>query len=247
MKLTVVGCGDAWGSGGRGHTCFRLDVDGRCVLADFGATALVAWHRLGFDPDEIDAIAISHLHGDHFGGLPFLLMECQFELRRTRPLTIAGPPGLRERLGRAIEVLYPGVARAAWRFDLQVEEVEPGGRTELAGLCLDTARVVHESGAPSTAIRIAGGGKTFAYSGDTEWTPALLDISRDADLFVTECYSGGRLVPGHIDWPTLRGKLGVIDARRVALTHLGPDALAKTGEFADAGLLVLADGMRLDV
>ena len=247
MKLTVVGCGDAWGSGGRGHTCFRLDSRAGCALVDFGASALVSWHRLGFDPGEIDAIAISHLHGDHFGGLPLLLMESQFELRRARPLTIAGPPGLRERLDRAIEVLYPGVARASWLFDWRVEEVRPGDRADLAGYRLETAEVIHDSGAPSTAMRLAAGGKTFAYSGDTEWTPALVDISRGADLFVIECYSGERPVPGHMDWPDLREKLGLFGARRVAVTHLGPDARAKTGEFTAAGLLVLEDGMILDL
>ena len=118
MKLTIVGCGDAWGTNGRSHTCFRLDADGRCVLVDFGASAIVAWHRMGFDLLDIDAVVISHLHGDHFGGLPFLLLQSQFEVRRTQPLLIVGPPGLRARLEQAIEVFFPGIPVHGWRFGI---------------------------------------------------------------------------------------------------------------------------------
>jgi ribonuclease BN (tRNA processing enzyme) len=226
MKFTVIGCGDAWGTSGRSHTCFRLDAAGACVLVDFGASALVSWHRLGQDLDDVDAIVISHLHGDHFGGLPFLLMQYQFELRRARPLVIAGPPGLRERLDRALEVFFPGIAARGWRFDIDVREIEPGSSADIAGLGLATTRVVHESGAPSTAVRLTGGGKTFVYSGDTAWTPALPPFVAGADLFVVECYSGARPVPGHIDWPRLRDNMR---------------------EFAEAGIVVLDDGLVIDV
>ena len=136
MKVTIVGCADAWGSGGRFHTCFRLDAAGRSVLVDCGASALVGWHRLGFDVNDIDAVFLTHLHGDHFGGLPFLLLESQFEARRSRPLVIIGPPGARARIEALNEALFPGVASRGWRFDWRVEEVEPGFAGEIAGLHL---------------------------------------------------------------------------------------------------------------
>ena len=93
MKVTIVGCGDAFGSGGRSHTCFRLDAAGRTLLVDFGAGAIIAWNEAGFATSDIDAVVVSHLHGDHFGGLPFLLLQCQFVERRCKPLVLLGPPG----------------------------------------------------------------------------------------------------------------------------------------------------------
>ncbi len=247
MKLTVIGCGDAWGTAGRGHTCFRLDAAGRCVLVDFGASALVSWHGLGQNLVDVDAIVVSHLHGDHFGGLPFFLLQTQFETRRTRPLSIVGPPGLRERLDRAVEDFFPSVAERGWRFPCEISEVKPGGRASVAGLDLWTREVVHQSGSPATAIRLAGGGKTFAYSGDTEWTPALEPIADGADLFVVECYSGERPVPGHLNWPALRANLGRLRARRVAITHMGASALARADDMEAEGLTLLRDGLVLDV
>lgn len=247
MRLTIIGSGDAWGTKGRSHTCFRLDALGRCVLVDFGASAIVAWHRMGFDLNDVDAIVISHLHGDHFGGLPFLLLQCQFEARRTRALAVYGPPGTSARLDQALEVFYPGIAARGWRFAFSVIEVEPGATTDVLGLRLTTAEVVHPSGAPSTAVRLEGGDKCFAYSGDTEWTPALESISAGADFFIIECYSGERVVPGHINWPTLRANLTRLSAKRIALTHMSEGSLARVREFRGAGLLALDDGQVYDI
>src|SRR5690348_6016569 len=107
MKLTVIGCGDAFGSGGRSNTCFMVEEGGCTILLDCGASAPVALKARNVDLNTIDGVVLSHLHGDHFGGLPFLLLDWQFHQRRERPLTIAGPPGTRERLDAACEVFFP--------------------------------------------------------------------------------------------------------------------------------------------
>src|SRR5262249_58144010 len=96
---------------------------------DCGAPSLVALKRLGIDPASIDAVFITHLHGDHFGGLPFLILDAQFT-RRSRPLIVAGPPGLGERLIQAQEVLFPGSSSVERRFEVQV--IELAERTETA-------------------------------------------------------------------------------------------------------------------
>ena len=98
MKITIIGSGDAFGSGGRCNTCFRIETSGRDLLLDCGASSLPALKAQGVDPNAIDGVMLSHLHGDHFGGVVFLVMDGHFLSRRTRPLLIAGPPGTRERL-----------------------------------------------------------------------------------------------------------------------------------------------------
>ena len=113
MKFTGVGCGDAGGSDGRCHTCFRLDAGESVLAVDFGAAAIVGWHKLGFSTNDIDAVVITHLHGDHFGGVPFLLLNAEFEANRTRPLAILGPPGIRRAIDAALDVFYPGVRERA--------------------------------------------------------------------------------------------------------------------------------------
>ena len=246
MKVTVVGCGDAWGTQGRNHTCFRVDAEGKCVLVDFGASAIVAFNRMGYDPRDVDAIVLSHLHGDHFGGVPFFLFQCQFETQRGKPLTIYGPPGSAARIQQALEVFYPGERQ--WRFAFDIVEVEPGKPVSMPNLGeLQSVAVEHSSGALSTGVKLTIAGKTFAYSGDTQWTPALIELARDADLFIVECYSGNKPVPGHIDWPTLEANLSKLRARRIALTHMGESALARQREMSRSGVTLLEDGLVLEV
>src|SRR5262249_35545280 len=124
MRLTVVGSGDAFGPGGPFNTCFMLETAKATLLVDFGASSLVALKAHGLDPNKVDGIVLSHLHGDHFGGLPFLLLDAQFLARRTRPLLIAGPPGTRARIDALLEACFPRSTANKWRFSWQVQEIE---------------------------------------------------------------------------------------------------------------------------
>ena len=96
------------------------------MLVDCGATSLTALKAQGLDPNNVGAVAVTHLHGDHFAGLPFLILDGQFS-RRTSPLLVAGPPGIRARLTEAMETLFPGSSRAARRFPVEVTELKTDG------------------------------------------------------------------------------------------------------------------------
>ena len=95
MRLHILGCGDAFGSGGRNQSGYLIEANDRLFLLDCGPTTLLAMKRAGFDPGRLDAILVSHLHGDHFGGIPFFFIEYLYRKPRFDTLTIAGPPGTR--------------------------------------------------------------------------------------------------------------------------------------------------------
>jgi ribonuclease BN (tRNA processing enzyme) len=111
VTVTFAGSGDAFGSGGRFQACIHLRHPALAspVLLDCGATSLPALRRSNLDPQEVGTVFVSHLHGDHFGGLPFLILDGQFS-RRTRVLRVVGPPGTAQRLATAMECLFPGSA-----------------------------------------------------------------------------------------------------------------------------------------
>jgi len=247
MRLTVIGSGDAFGSGGRFNTCFLIEAGGRTLALDFGASSLIALKAHGIDPNALDGVFLSHLHGDHFGGLPFLLLDFQFLARREKPFSIAGPPGTRPRLDALCEACFPRSSASKWRFPLEVGEVAPDIPDEFLGLAVTTTEVIHFSGAPSTAVRLTDGKRTLVYSGDTQWTDALLKIAAGADLFICECYDYDRDLTGHINWAQLKAKLPQFDARRIMLTHMNPSMLAQTAEPRAAGLLVAEDGLAIEV
>ena len=116
-----MGTGDAFGSGGRWQTCIRVTSGDQALLVDCGATSLAALRAQGIDPQAVDVVAVTHLHGDHFGGLPFLILDGQFS-GRLAPLLIAGPPGTSQRLATAMECLFPGSAKVRRRFEVAVTD-----------------------------------------------------------------------------------------------------------------------------
>ena len=247
MRVTFVGTGDAFNSGGRAHTCFRLDSGGRTLVVDFGASALSAWRKLGLELCDVDAIAVSHLHGDHFGALPFILLDYQFVSRCKDTLVIAGPPGTEARLHTAMETFFPNSTGNEWRFKWSVHEIAIAAPIVVAGFEIVTTEMLHPSGAPSTALRITKDGKLFAYSGDTEWNERLFEVANGADLFVVECSSGDAPLPYHLDWPTLKANLPRLKAKRVAVTHMGESALARSAEIRAAGVHVPYDGEVVEI
>ena len=247
MRLTVIGCGDAFGSGGRANACFWIEAGDTTVALDFGATSLVEIKRRGLDPGRLDAIVISHLHGDHFGGLPFLLLDYQFDSRRTRPLTVIGPNGTRERIAKAQEVFFPGSSTLDWRFALTVADLTCGVDQRLADLTIASREVIHPSGAPATGVRLTGAGRTLAYSGDTSWTEALVDLARGADLMIIDCHDIDEDPAPHLDWPTLASQRGRLASKRIMLTHMSAAMLARMDAAEAAGFLLAYDGLAIEI
>jgi len=242
VDVRFVGSGDAFGSGGRWQTCIQVSAVGQVLLVDCGATSVVALKAQGLDPGAIGAVAITHLHGDHFGGLPFLILDGQFS-GRSAPLLVAGPPGTADRLAQSMEVLFPGSSSVRRRFAVQVTELQPDGTPVALGAAVVRGwPVEHQSGAPSLALRVDLGGLSFGYSGDSQWTPALSVAARGADLFAVEAYTFARPVRYHLDYRTLRAHLAEIQASQVILTHMSADMLSRLGE---ADLPAAHDGLTI--
>jgi ribonuclease BN (tRNA processing enzyme) len=244
IRLTVAGSGDAFGSGGRSQTCLHVGVHDRqeTLLIDCGATALTSLKNLGIEPGDVTVIAISHLHGDHFGGLPFLILDGQFR-RRTKPLHLVGPPGTSDRLVRAMETFYPGSANVTRRFEVHVHELDPGGSpVEVDDVAIRGFAVDHEAGAPALGLRVEVAGRTIGYSGDTAWTDTLVEIADAADLFVCEAYTFDRQAKYHLHVPDLLANLDRLRCARILLTHAGPQVLARRAQLdldlADDGTVI---------
>jgi ribonuclease BN (tRNA processing enzyme) len=189
--------------------------------------------KFGIDPNGIHTVFVSHLHGDHFGGLPFFLLDAQFYSRRREKLTLVGPPGFRERLDQAMEVFFPGSSRVERKFSTDVLEIGAGQATTINGVTVTAYVVEHACGAPPYGLRLMCDGKVVAYTGDTQWTENLLAVGRDADLLIAEALFLTRKIKHHMDYATLKENLGRIGARRVVLTHMGPEMLEQLADVPD--------------
>lgn len=226
------------------NACFALEEQAGITLLDCGATALVAMRRWGVDPDRIATVAISHLHGDHFGGLVFLLREATLFGRPRRDLTLLGPPSLEARLRAAMEAFFPGGWDARRQFDLRFVTLCAGEVVERPGLAIRPVKAFHTRGTEALAFRLDIAGRSIGYTGDTEWVDELLEIGRDADLLIAEAWMPGDATPRHMAYGALRRHLSRMRPRRVLLTHLGEDLLARRSGIDEA---VAEDGMALSL
>jgi ribonuclease BN (tRNA processing enzyme) len=244
MQLQFVGCGDALGSGGRYNTCFHVTGSHVNFLIDCGASSLPVLKRLAIARDDIDLILITHFHGDHFGGLPFLLLDAQFT-RRTRPLVIAGPEGIETRLTQVMEALFENSSKTQQRFDLRVVALKPGETRAFGAVDVTPHPVVHgESGGPFLAYRVEAENRVIAYSADTEWTETLIPLGRDADLFIAEAYYYDKVVKNHLSLKTLEAHLAEIRPKRLVLTHMSDDMLARLDTL---DYIAASDGMIVEL
>src|SRR2546430_7438795 len=240
MRLQFVGCGDAFGSGGRQNTCFHVTGHSANFLIDCGATALPALKRLGIARNDIELILITHFHGDHFAGLPFVLLDAQFS-RRTRPLVIAGPEGIETRLAQVMEALFENSSKTKQKFELSVVSFKPGETQTFGAVKVTPFPVVHGlSGGPFLAYRVEAEGRVIAYSADTEWTETLIPAAREVDLFIAEAYTYDKIVKNHLNLKTLEMHLPEIKPKRLILTHMSDDMLGRVNELA---YTAAADGM----
>ena len=242
VSVRFVGSGDSFGSGGRFQTCIVVDGPRSRFAIDFGASSLIALAQQGIEHNSLDAIVLTHLHGDHCGGVPFLLIDAMLGAKRTRPLTIAGPRDLRRRMDAIREALFPGSHVMTPTFPLTWLEMEPGRPHAILDLVVTPQPARHTQETNPTALRVEVGGKVVAYTGDTEWTEDVARVARGADLFIAECYYYDKPIKWHLNYPTVAAQRDAFGARRVILTHMSREMLAHADtvpeECAHDGLVV---------
>ena len=242
VRVQFLGSGSAFSDGGRANAAIHVTAPGVSILLDCGGSALPAIKK-HVDPGTIDAIAVTHLHGDHFGGIPFLVIERHF-MGPKRPLVVGGPPSLEKRLRAEEQALYPdffGPTPLGFPFSTVVLGSEP---TELGGARVSALPVRHVAMAEPHGLRVEVGGKLIAYSGDARWTEHLAAVAKGADLFICEATFFERDDPSHISYRQLMAHRKEIEAKRIVLTHLGAETLA---HLSDLELEYSVDGSVIEV
>jgi len=241
-ELVFIGTSDAFGAGGRRQTAMLLRAPSGAVLLDCGATTIGGLTQLGIAREEIDAVLVSHYHGDHFGGIPFLLLAALYEDERKRPLTIAGPPGIAAQVHALASAMGYAIEEREWSFPIRFEELHPGREREIGPVRVDTFEVFHQPHTAPHGLALRFGSQRLVYSGDTGLFPDLPDRVGETDLFVCECTYYDNDFAYHVNHRDLVARKHEFRCQRIILTHLGEEMLPHRGraafETADDGLRV---------
>ncbi|MDE0342526.1 MAG: MBL fold metallo-hydrolase [Deltaproteobacteria bacterium] len=240
MRVHFLGSGDAFGSGGRNQTAYLLEDRSHLYLLDCGPSTLPALRRARLDPANLDAVILSHLHGDHFGGLPFFFIHYLYDRPRTRPLVVAGPPGTEERV-RALMGLMYGEKELPFAVFF---EMEPDTVTAVAGAEVLAFRVPHQTDAVSLGLRVTAAGRTVLFSGDSSWTDQFVTHSRGADLFICECCFYDDRSTSHMSYVQVAAHREQLECKRLILTHMGEEMLARRRSLP---IRTAEDGMVVDL
>lgn len=243
MKLRVLGCGDAFGSGGRFNTSFLVEGDGKRILIDCGASTLIRMKQLSLTVADIQAIIITHFHGDHYGGLPFLIISAYFEHQVRFPLHFFGPRGLKEQVYKLQEAVYPGTAKLLDELEVHFHEYLEEAWIGAIDLQVRAIPVVHAPPSLPHGIQLKIGEKLLGYSGDTEWTDNLIALADQTDLFICECNNWKHLGAGHLAYTTIQEKQSLLNTKRLVLTHMGAEMLKQT----PTDIHLLSDGEVVEV
>lgn len=252
MRVTVVGTGTAVPNPARRQSCVVVEAGGETLVFDLGAGAVRGTLPADLDPFAVDRIFFTHFHPDHTVDVVPLLFAMKYgaDETRTRPLTITGPEPFREFFEKITNVW------GEWMlgdYPIEVSELphECPASIKLPGLSLTWAPAEHRP--ESIAYRLESEDQAFVYTGDTEYSPSVVDLARDADTLLIECsFSDDAPIPGHLTPSGVARIATEARAKRVVLTHIYPpadalDLVAEVGHGYDGEVVVAHDGLRFSV
>ena len=231
-ELVFVGTSDAFGSGGRRQSAVVLRLANGGVLVDCGATTSTGLNELRIERDEIDSIVISHFHGDHYGGIPTLLLAALYEDHRKHPLRIVGPPGIEARVRELAHAMGYGIEDREWTFPIHFHEFHPGVLLEAGPVRVEAFETLHQEHTRPHGVVLRDGQASIAYSGDTGWFDELPRRVGEADLFICECTYHDFDFDFHLNHQQLVEHKHEFQCGRVVLTHLGSEMSDRRGRAA---------------
>jgi ribonuclease BN (tRNA processing enzyme) len=249
-RIHFLGTGTAFNHDGRGSASLLVEpAAGPSFLVDAGPTLTCAMARLQIDPSPIGRLFVTHLHGDHVAGWPFLLLHFVFLARRTEPFDVHGPHGTRECLETLARVCYAELMQHR-KFDIRYHELDVVEADRLdagSGLRFDVRPMRHHSSSLGFRFRLAREDDelTIAVSGDAAWCNNLERLAADTDLTILECTS---VEPGegeHLALEQIRDRVDALGARRLVLVHLTDEVAQRLAVDPIARVTAAYDGMLL--
>jgi ribonuclease BN (tRNA processing enzyme) len=217
MKITFLGTGDSCDPH-RKNVSVLVEDNGRAHMLDCGFSSTQGF--LARSPQtRLVTIWISHFHGDHFFGLPQLILHLNMQ-KRTEPLAILSGMHGEEKILKALHLAYPELATKL-SFSLDFTELQPGTIHQHNGLSWKCAPVIHSQSAHS--LRISSATKSLYYSGDGKAMNESAELMQSCDLVIHEAFSLKASTPYHSSIDECLQLAERLSIAKLALVHLNQD------------------------
>lgn len=210
-ECIILGSGNAFNSDKRGHCCFLLD---EIFLIDCGPTVLLKREEFNVDFSKIKMVLVTHFHGDHFSGLPFLVLYFQFILNRKEILYILGPRGIQNQYNALLNLVYPNM-----QINFPLEFIEIHDSYSFEEYYIKAIPMLHKE--ESVGYRINDSIHTFAFTGDTKWNESIITLFDDVDVAIIELSFKKKILDSsHLSLEELKQNREKIKAKRLFFNHL---------------------------
>ena len=249
MDIFFIGVGDACDPD-YGNTSVHLVTDNQVsILFDCGFSVPHSYFAFCTDPDQLDLVWISHFHGDHYFGLPLLLLRF-WEMGRSKSLLLTGQSGIADRVYATMDMAFPGFMKKLC-YEIQFQEIEPDGTREMVGLTFQTVETIHSQ--RNLGVLVSDGAKKFYYSGDGRPSDGVVEIVKDCDFAIHEAFRLNDEFPYH---GSIAGCLELFDKcaiKNLALVHLDrsfrKEQLAEIKEIinSNSSVILPVQGTRITV
>ena len=217
MQIYILGSGTCIPNKRRGSSGYYLEINDKKILLDCGNGTTWKLEQIGVSFTDIDYVFISHLHPDHTSDLiPFLFAnKYSYNKYRNKNLYING--GI-DNFIESLNSIYNNWLRPDRLF---VNEIDIG-KIDYRDFNIEVFNSVHTDN--SLIYRFVCSGLSLVYTGDTDYFEGLEEISKKADLLLTECSSvDDKKIKGHLTPSDIIRLAEISKPKKIVLTHLYPD------------------------
>lgn len=227
MKITILGSGTAAPVLNRNMSGYLLNAGDTQILLDSGPGCLRQLLKLDICLMDIDNLFFTHLHHDHIGELGAYVWAYNYGLKRSRPLYVYGPKGIRPYFDILLtKILNP----SKLNFKVNIHEMGNGSEIRIKSsnglIRVKSAKVKHSG--ESLGYRIEHDGKAICYSGDGGYCNSIIKLSKNADVLILDCAFPDEMPnPIHLTPKECGMIASKANAKKLILTHMNPECSKK--------------------